>query len=281
MTAHASPGPGFIDTHAHLDDRRFASDLDACLERAQAAGVLTIITVGTDLASSEAALALAGRYPRVYAAVGIHPHEAASVQPADFHRLSELAREPKVVAVGETGLDFYRNLAPRPVAEAVFRQHLELAFSADLPVIIHSRQAHDAVLDILESRPHRAPSLLGWAPGRPRRPTGVLHSFDGPLATARRALDLGLCISFTGVLTYPNAEGLRQVASQLPLDRILLETDCPYLAPQPYRGKRNEPAYVVAVAETLAQLHGLPLADVARITSESARRLFRLSDAGV
>jgi TatD DNase family protein len=175
--------------------------------------------------------------------------------------------------VGETGLDFYRDLAPRPVAEALFRQHLELALSADLPVIIHSRQAHDAVLDILESRPHRAS-------GRPHRPTGVLHSFDGPLATARRALDLGLCISFTGVLTYPNAEGLRQVASQLPLDRILLETDCPYLAPQPYRGKRNEPAYVVAVAETLAQLHGLPLADVARITSESARRLFRLRDAG-
>jgi TatD DNase family protein len=273
MTAHVSPGPGFLDTHAHLDDRRFASDLDACLGRAQAAGVLTIITVGTDLASSEAALALAGRCPQIYAAVGIHPHEAASVQPADFRRLGELAREPKVVAVGETGLDFYRDLAPRPVAEALFRQHLELALSADLPVIIHSRQAHDAVLDILESRPHRAS-------GRPHRPTGVLHSFDGPLATARRALDLGLCISFTGVLTYPNAEGLRQVASQLPLDRILLETDCPYLAPQPYRGKRNEPAYVVAVAETLAQLHGLPLADVARITSESARRLFRLRDAG-
>jgi TatD DNase family protein len=266
MTARAPAGPGFIDTHAHLDDHRFASDLDACLERSQAAGVLTIITVGTDLASSEAAFSLAGRYPQVYAAVGIHPHEAASVQPADFLRLSELAREPKVVAVGETGLDFYRDLAPRPVAEALFREHLELALSADLPVIIHSRQAHDAVLDILESRPHR--------------PTGVLHSFDGPLATARRALDLGLCISFTGVLTYPNAEGLRQVASQLPLDRILLETDCPYLAPQPYRGKRNEPAYVVAVAETLAQLHQIPLADVARITSESARRLFRLGDAG-
>jgi TatD DNase family protein len=164
--------------------------------------------------------------------------------------------------VGETGLDFYRHLAPRPVAEAVFRQHLELAVNVDLPVIIHSRQAHDVVLDILESLP--------------RRPPGVLHSFDGPLATARRALDLGLHLSFTGVLTYPSAENLRQVAGQLPLDRLLLETDCPYLAPQLYRGKRNEPAYVVAVAGTLAQLHHLPLADVARITSESASRLFRL-----
>jgi TatD DNase family protein len=265
MTAHACAGPGFIDTHAHLDDPRLACDLEACLERARAAGVLTIITVGTDLASSEAALALASCHTQVYAAVGIHPHEAASVEPADLRRLSDVARGPKVVAVGETGLDFHRDLAPRPVAEAAFRQHLELALSADLPVIIHSRQAHDAVLDVLESLP--------------LRPTGVLHSFDGPLATARRALDLGLCISFTGVLTYPNAEGLRQVARQLPLDRILLETDCPYLAPQPYRGKRNEPAYVVAVAETLARLHGLPLADVARITSDSARRLFRLNEA--
>jgi TatD DNase family protein len=265
MMAPASPGPVFIDTHAHLDDPRLASDLDACLERARAAGVLTIITVGTDLASSEAALALARRHPQVYAALGIHPHEAASVQPADFRRLAELAGEPKVVAVGETGLDFYRNLAPRPVAEAVFRQHLELALEADLPVIIHSRQAHDAVLDLVESFS--------------RRPPGVLHSFDGPLATARRALDLGLHLSFTGVLTYPNAERLRQVARQLPLDHILLETNCPYLAPQPHRGKRNEPAYVVAVAETLAQLHHLPLADVARITSQSARRLFRLGQA--
>jgi len=262
MTAPASHGPVFIDTHAHLGDPRFSSDLDACLERARAAGVLTVIAVGTDLASSEAALALSHRYPHVYAALGIHPHEAASVQPPDVRRLGELAGEPKVVALGETGLDFYRNLAPPPVAEAVFRQHLELALEADLPVIIHSRQAQDAVLDILASLP--------------RRPSGVLHSFDGPLAAARRALDLGLCISFTGVLTYPNAEGLRQVAGQLPLDRILLETDCPYLAPQPHRGKRNEPAYVAVVAETLAQLHHLPLTDVARITSDSARRLFRL-----
>jgi TatD DNase family protein len=262
MTAPAPVGPAFIDTHAHLDDPRLASDLEACLGRARVAGVSAIITVGTDLASSEAALALAGRYSQVHAAVGVHPHEAASVRPADLRRLGELARGPKVVAIGETGLDFYRNLAPRPVAEAVFRRHLELALEADRPVIIHSRQAHDAVLDILESLPHRPP--------------GVLHSFDGSLATARRALDLGLHLSFTGVLTYPNAGALRQVAGQLPLDRILLETDCPYLAPQTHRGTRNEPAYVVAVAETLAELHHLPLAELARITSQSARRLFGL-----
>jgi len=256
--------PTFVDSHAHLDDPRLADDLEACLARARDAGVVAVITAGTDLASSERALELASRFPGVYAAVGIHPHEAASARPTDFDRLAELAREAKVVAVGETGLDFYRNIAPRSVAQDVFRRHLELALDAHLPVIVHGRQAHDVVLDILGALPHRPPA--------------VLHSFDGLLETAQRALALGCHLSFTGVLTFPNAKALREVARQLPLDRLMIETDCPYLAPQPWRGKRNEPAYVVAVARTLAELLGLPLAEVARATTRNARRFFGLGE---
>jgi len=254
--------PQFIDTHAHLDDPGFADDLQACLERAGAAGVVAIITVGTDLASSEWAVAHAGGNPRVYAAVGVHPHEAGSVTAADFARLAELTKHPKVVAVGETGLDFYRNLAPRAVAEEVFREHLKLAAEAGLPVIVHARQAHETALDVLAS----------VSPA----PAAVLHSFDGSLETARRATAMGLCISFTGVLTFRNAEALRAVAGEVPLDRVMVETDCPYLAPQRYRGMRNEPAYVSEVAGTLAQLHGLHVRDVARMTMQNARRFFRL-----
>lgn len=258
----------FIDTHAHLDDPRFAPDLEACLERAAEAGVVAVITVSTDLASSEQAVELASRYAdggadlEVYAAVGIHPHEARSAGAAHFERLAELARELRVVAVGETGLDFYRNLAPRSVAEKVFRRHLELALEADLPVIVHARRAHEAVLDILE----------GLSPP----PPVVLHSFDGSLETARRALALGCRLSFTGVITFPNAGDLREVARGVPLDRVLIETDCPYLAPQPHRGKRNEPAYVTAVAQALAAVHGIPLSEVACTTTLAACRFFGL-----
>jgi TatD DNase family protein len=252
----------FIDTHAHLDDPRFAEDLDACLVRAREAGLVAVITVGTDLSSSETAFRLARHHPDVYAAVGIHPHEAASAQPEHFERLAQLLREPEVVAVGETGLDFYRDLSPRPLAEAVFRRHLELALDGDRPVIIHSRQAHDAVLNILEALR--------------QRPRALLHSFDGSLSTARRAVELGLHLSFTGVLTYPSAEPLRRLASQLPLDRLLIETDCPYLPPQAHRGGRNEPAYVTDVAQALADAHGLSLRDVARVTTASARAVFAL-----
>ncbi len=254
--------PLFIDTHAHLDDPRLAGDLEACLERALSAGVVAVITVGTDLASSERAVKLASRFCEVYAAVGIHPHEAGSVETAHLQRLAELARKPKVVAIGETGLDFHRELAPRPVAETLFRRHLELALESDLPVIVHSRRAQARVLDLLEALP--------------RRPRVVLHSFDASLETARRALALGCHLSFTGVLTFPNAKSLREVARQLPLERLFVETDCPYLAPQPYRGRRNEPAYVVAVAETLAELHGLHVRDIARITTLNASRFFGL-----
>jgi len=257
----ASHSP-LVDSHAHLDDPRLAADVAGCLQRARQAGVVAVVTVGTDLASSERAVELSARFSEVYAAVGIHPHEAESARPAHSERLAQLAREPKVVAVGEAGLDFYRNLAPRATAEAVFRRHVELAVEVDLPLIVHGREAHDAILDILEALP--------------RRPPAVLHSFDGSLETAQRALALGCHLSFTGVLTFPNARALREVAGCLPLDRLMVETDCPYLAPQTWRGKRNEPAYVVAVAETLAELNHLPLTDVAQTTTETAFRFFGL-----
>ena len=268
MNPQQPPPAVLVDSHAHLNDPRLAPDLEACLERAGEAGVAAVITVGTDLGSCESAVELAARAadreagPALYAAVGIHPHEAGSVRPAHFDRLAELAREPRVVAVGETGLDFHRNLAPRAEAEAVFRRHLELALEVGLPVIVHARRAHEAVLDILE--------------GLAVRPPVVLHSFDASLPTAQRALALGCHLSFTGVITFPNAGDLREVARRVPLDRLLIETDSPYLAPQPHRGKRNEPAYVRAVAESLAQLHGLPLHEVARITTRTACRFFRL-----
>ena len=263
MTPAEDPRPTFIDTHAHLSDPSFADDLEACLGRAREAGVAAVIAVGSDLPSSEQAIALADRFTDVYAAVGIHPHEASSVGPAHFDRLAELLHQPKVVAVGETGLDFHRNLAPPPIAEDVFRCHLKLAAEAGLPVIIHAREAHQAALDILKAVPDR--------------PAAVLHCFDGPLSTAQRALGMGLFISFTGTLTFANAQALRRVAAELPLERVMIETDCPYLAPQPWRGKRNEPAYVVTVAEALAELHGLSFDEVARVTTENALRFFGLS----
>jgi len=251
-----------VDTHAHLDGGRFAPDRDEVVARAAAEGVTTILTVGCDLESSRAAVEIASLYPDVYAAIGIHPHDAITVNEKSLEELCRLATTAnKVVAIGETGLDFYRDRSPREDQRKAFRAQIRLARELDLPLIVHDRDAHEEIVAILRKENAGA---VG----------GVLHCFSGDLAMARQCLELGFFISFPGTLTYPNNDALRDVARALPVDVMLVETDCPYLAPQQWRGKRNEPAYVRATAETLAEIKNLTLEDVARVTSLNAYRLF-------
>lgn len=259
-----------IDTHAHLDLPQFEADRDAVIERAQAAGVKVIVNAGADLESSRRAVALAEQHPGVYASVGVHPHDAKTLDGEVLAALRELARQPKVVAVGEIGLDFYRNLSPQDVQRRAFQAQLAWAARLGKPVIVHDREAHAEVLKALTS----------WAAGLMRSPlagrVGVLHSFSGDLSMAEQAIDLGFYISISGPVTYQNARRLAEIVQALPLDRLLVETDCPYLTPHPHRGKRNEPAYVRLVAEKIAAIKGLTLDEVAATTTANARRLFEL-----
>ena len=255
--------PDLFDTHAHLHFPEFAGDLDAVLARARAAGVRRIVTIGTDVATSRAAVALAAREPDIWAAVGIHPHEAASADDTALAEIERLASGVKVVAIGETGLDFFRDLAPRDAQERAFRAQLALARRAGKPVLIHCRDAHEETLALLAAEDVRDRG-------------GIMHCFSGDLAIARRCLDLGLLISLAGPVTYPKPGALPEVARMIPSDRLVVETDCPYLPPQPYRGKRNEPAYVAITAARVAELRGEPLIDLAARMSENARALFRL-----
>jgi TatD DNase family protein len=255
------------DAHAHLDEPQLRNQKEAVLSRAREAGVSLIVNVGIGQESSRQVVETAARYAEVFATVGVHPHGAASVHQDDLENLAQLAAHPKVVAVGEIGLDFYRRRSPEKVQEHWFREQLALAHALGKPVVIHTREATAATLRILqEGRRH----LLG----------GVMHCFQGNLEEAQAFLDLGFFLSFSGVLTFPKAEPLRQVAKRLPLDRVLIETDCPYLAPQPWRGKVNEPAYVAATAATLAQLHGLSLEEAARLTWQNTLAAFWLDGKG-
>lgn len=255
-----------VDSHAHLDSKPYATDLDEVLARAREDGIGHILTVGCDLESSRACIDLALRYSNVYASVGIHPHDASTVNESVIEELARMIDAVgKVVAVGETGLDFYRDRSPRDQQEAAFRRHIQLARTTGKPLIIHDRDAHEAVVRILQEE---NASAVG----------GVLHCFSGDLDMARQCLAMGFYISFAGPLTYPRNEALRDIARVLPIDVMLVETDCPYLAPQNWRGKRCEPAYVRATAEKLAEIKGLSLEDVARITSLNAWRLFGIGD---
>lgn len=251
-----------VDTHAHLDDARLEHDLDDVISRALQAQVKAIITVGADLDSSRAAVDLCERYPQVYAAVGIHPHDAARVVDDDLKELARLGEHPKVVAIGETGLDYYRDLSPRDSQRDVFVAQLRLAIDMGKPVVIHDRDAHVETLAILKSL------AQDWR--------GVLHCFSGGYEMAMEALELGLDLSFAGPVTFHNARKLHALVPRLPLERLLVETDCPWLAPHPHRGKRNEPAYVRLVAAKIAELHDLRLEHVAAITTANAERLFGL-----
>jgi TatD DNase family protein len=253
-----------IDTHAHLDADAFAEDLDEALARAESAGVSRVFTIGITLETSRSAVALAEKYPRVSAVVGIQPNYAAEAGPTDLADIETLLTHPKVVGIGETGLDRYWDFAPLDVQAEFFRAHLRLAFQYQLPFIIHCRDAEDDVLSVLNE-------FHGQKPFR-----GVMHSFCGSPASAESFLDMGLHLSFSGMLTYRKNEELRAIAKATPLDRLLVETDAPYLVPTPHRGKvkRNEPAFVAHTAQTLAELHGLSLEDMARQTTQNVRNLF-------
>jgi TatD DNase family protein len=252
-------GPArLFDTHAHLHDPAFAADRDAVIGRARAAGVGWFLTIGTDLGSSRAAVTLAGEHPDVYAAVGVHPHDAAGADPATIGELEALARHPRVVAIGEIGLDFFRNLSPPAIQRAALRAQLALARELGKPLLLHCREAHAELLATLEAD---GISAAG----------GIMHCFSGDLEVARRAMSLGLLISIAGPVTYPSARRLWDVARQVPLDRLVVETDCPYLPPQPWRGQRNEPAYLAATAARVAELRDLTLPALAHRTTRTAR----------
>lgn len=248
-----------FDTHAHLHFPDFAEDLPAVLERARAAGVRRLLTIGTDVETSRAAVALAAREPDVWASVGIHPHEAGGADDAALAAIAALARAPRVVAVGEIGLDWFRNLSPRAAQEQAFRRQLALAREIGRPVLVHCREAHEDVLRIL---------------GEERPDAGIMHCFSGDVAIARRCLDLGLLVSLAGPVTYPKARALPEVARWIPGDRLVLETDCPYLPPQGHRGTRNEPALLAVTAARVAELRGEALPELAaRLTANACAAL--------
>ena len=257
-----------IDTHAHLDDEQFREDLPAVLERAATGGV-SAIAVGITAASSERCVELAARHASIHATVGVHPNEILQAAPGDWDRVRELATRPRVVGVGETGLDRYWDKTPFATQEEWFVRHLELGRELDLAVVIHCR---DAEADVVR--------LLGEAFARHGPIRGVMHSFSGAQATADACLSMGLYLSFAGMLTYKNAQALRDVAARVPRDRLLVETDSPYLSPVPLRGKRNEPANVAHTAACLAGLHGVSAEAMADLTTANARRLFGLSESG-
>lgn len=262
-----------VDTHTHLHEPAFADDVGEVIARARNAGVQAILTLGTDVASSERAVALAERFDVVWAAVGVHPHDASAYDEAALARLQDLARHPKVVAVGEIGLDFYRNLSPREDQVRAFRAQLAWAADARMPVAIHCRDAHDVMEPILTDW---ARASGGGLPGG--RPLGVMHYFSGDAALAHRYAALGFLISIHTSVTYPGNERLREVARALPLEQLVVETDAPYGAPQSVRGQRNEPVYVLAAAQRVAQVRGIPVQDVGHATTAAALRLLGLAE---
>lgn len=261
-----------IDTHAHIHDREFADDVDAVIERAASAGVDTIVTLGTDIASSHRAIALSERNPHVLAAAGVHPHDASDASDADLDALEALAAHPRVALVGEIGLDFYRNLSPRDAQIRVLERQLATARRAGKPVAVHTREAQDDMLDILTSYSREMPGHLPDG-----RPLGVMHYFSGDVGAARRFIELGFLISVHTSVTHTKAETLRQVAREVPLEHLVVETDSPYGAPQAHRGRRNEPAYVVEAARAVAEAKGVSVEAVAAATTANASRLLGLA----
>jgi TatD DNase family protein len=249
-----------FDTHCHLDDRRFDEDREALINSLPDAGVYACLSCGSDLETSRASIAIAERYPFIYAAAGIHPHEAAKAGEGDLDMLIPLLAHPKVLALGEIGLDFHYDFSPRDVQRKWLLAQLDLAYTLGKPMVLHVREAQGEMTSLLQERKGRLPG-------------GVLHSYSGSAESAQQYLDMGLYISFSGSVTFKNADNLRRAARVVPLDRLLIETDSPYLTPVPFRGKRNNPALVRHVCETLAELFEMPYEDMARITRDNARRL--------
>jgi len=254
-----------IDTHAHLDDSSFDSDREVLIKRAFDSGLGYIISIGSDIPSSRRTIDLVQQYNNIYATVGLHPHEAKKWDSKTYEELKKLSQSSrKVVAVGEMGLDYHYDDSPRDVQQEAFRQEIRLSREIGLPIVVHTREAEEDTMMILTEE---KASEVG----------GVMHCFSSSRELALRCLDMGFYISLAGIVTFPKAVELQKLVAELPLDRILVETDCPYLAPVPHRGKRNEPAYVRHTAEKVAQLKGLTLAEIAKVTSENTKRLFRIS----
>ena len=249
-----------VDSHCHLDDPKFDGDREETIARARTVGVATMMAIGTGQGPPdlEAGLRLAGQHPFIYATVGVHPHDAAKAMPDTWERLAALAGDPKVLAIGEIGLDYHYDFSPREVQRSAFSRQLEIAAGAAKPIVIHTREAWADTLAILRE---------GWRGG------GIMHCFTGDEAQAAEALEIGFLLSFGGVLTFPKADAVRRAAAMTPPDRLLVETDCPYLAPAPHRGKRNEPAFVVETVRRLAEVRGQSPDEVAEQTTENFHRL--------
>lgn len=272
---HFADPVAITDTHCHLDFNAFDGDRAEVIERARAAGVRRILNPGIDLSSSRAALALAHQHPEVFAGVGIHPNDTANLSASTLDELrslicTEKENQGKIAAVGEIGLDYYRDRSPKPIQQQVFRQQLALAEEMGLPVVIHNREASQELLPILQEWHTglvRAASPLAERPG-------VLHSYAGDLETAQAAIRINFYIGITGPVTFKNARDLQEIVAALPLSRLLVETDGPFLTPHPHRGQRNEPAHVRLIVEKIASLHNTTLTGVSEVTSENARNLF-------
>jgi TatD DNase family protein len=266
--------PMFIDSHAHLDGKQFDSDREEVIARAREAGVQTMVAIGNGDGPPvlDAGVQLADKYPFLYATVGIHPHEARLADDAAYSNMEQLARHPKVIAWGEIGLDYFYDHSPREAQKQVFTRQMELAAAAKLPIVIHCRpsdgsdNAWEDCLGMIEDQ---------WAP---RGLGGILHCFTGNVAQAKRALDMGFMISFAGNLTFPKAQQIRDAALEVPLDRMLIETDAPYLAPVPHRGKRNEPAFVKETARKLGELRGLSTEEIGEQTSRNFYNFFKTTE---
>lgn len=256
-------GVNIIDTHCHLDMISSGDDIDEVVSQAAASGVTPLITIGIDVASSRKAILLAGRYPSVYATVGVHPHSVQELSDTAYAELQGLCRNPKVVAYGEIGLDYVKQYAPKNVQLEHYARQIDLAKETGLPLVIHDREAHTDIMDILN---RKGPFPAG----------GVMHCFSGDWPLAKRVLDLGFIISIPGVVTFNRAETMQDVARKVPLDRLILETDAPFLAPVPLRGRKNFPAYILYTAEKIAEMRGMDLEELARKTTENARNIFQI-----
>ncbi|MBI3292047.1 MAG: TatD family hydrolase [Elusimicrobia bacterium] len=255
-----------IDTHLHLTDPKFDPDREAVIARAHAAGVRLLVDISDESPQWEASIALAERYPQIVCSLGQHPHFANHVNPALWDRLRALARRPRVVAIGEIGLDYYRSTTTKEAQIACFRQGLAVARDLQKPVVLHCREAFPDLLEILHAE---------WP--KTGSPGGVVHCFSGDASVAEQCLALGFFLGVDGPITYPNAHRLREIIKQVPLERLVLETDAPYLPPQRYRGQRNEPAYLSLIAEAVATLKGVPVEKILSVTTENARGLYQLS----
>lgn len=254
-----------IDTHAHLQDEELQKDLAKVLERAKTNGLEKIICVGFDLPSSQQALNIARKHKEVYAAVGIHPHDAESLDNKALEKIYTMAKDPRVVAIGEIGLDYYRDLSPRDQQRRAFLEQIKLAQELGKPIVIHDRDAHEEVMEIIKSE-------------KAGKNLGIMHCYSGSLPMAAELIKLGFYISFAGPLTFKNARKAQEVAAKIPMDKILVETDCPYLTPEPWRGKLNEPANVKYVAQKLGELRGKGEEEIAYLTNLNAKKVYRIKD---